>query len=218
MPYAEGSCLVSSGNTRVVCAASVRDEVPAWIRGRRLGWLQAEYAMLPRSSSTRVPREIGRGPSARVQEIQRLIGRSLRAAIDLGGFGERTIDIDCDVVQADGGTRTASVTGAYVALVHALRRLEAAGAISASPLLRSVAAVSVGIVDGEVRLDLDHAEDRAASVDMNVAMTGDGDLVEVQGAAEHGVFARRQLDELLDLAATGIRELTTEQERALRRG
>jgi ribonuclease PH len=212
MPYAEGSCLASAGETAVICAATIETGVPRWLAGRRLGWLEAEYAILPRAARLRVPREVGLGGrKPRTHEIERLIGRALRAAIDLGGFGERTIRIDCDVLQADGGTRTVSVTGAFVALSLALDVLRDSGALAASPLLRSVAAVSVGVVDGDVLLDLDHAEDRAASVDMNVVMTGDGDFVEVQGTAERGVFDDSQLSSMLALAAGGIRELTARQ-------
>jgi ribonuclease PH len=216
MPYAEGSCLVQTGDTRVVCTATIERGVPVWLRGRGLGWLEAEYGMLPRCSPQQIQREVSKGrPASRTVEIQRLIGRSLRAAVDLGGFGERTIVIDCDVLQADGGTRTASVTGSFVALARALGHVERAGVIDSSPLIHSVAAVSVGIVDGEPRLDLDNAEDRAASVDMNVVMTGEGDFVEIQGTAEHGPFDHPATEALLKLARKGIGELLEHQRAAL---
>ena len=216
MPYAEGSCLVEMGDTRVICTATVDDYVPRWMLGTGTGWVTAEYQMLPRSSPERVQREVNKGkPSGRTQEIQRLIGRSLRAVADLGALGERSILIDCDVLQADGGTRTASITGAYVALAQAVAGLVDAGAIARSPLMDSVAAVSVGVVDGVACLDLDYSEDSTAAVDMNVVMTGAGKLVEVQGTAEHGTFDRNELDLLLDLAAGGIRELTARQSKSL---
>jgi ribonuclease PH len=215
MPYAEGSCLVTAGNTTVICSATIEDGVPRWLRGRRLGWLEAEYAMLPRATPEREPREdASTGVRPRTQEIQRLIGRALRAAIDLGGFGERTITIDCDVLQADGGTRTASVTGGFVALAIALDGVRSS---RETPLLRSVAAVSVGLVDGEAFLDLVRAEDRAASVDMNVVMTGEDDYVDLQCSAEHGVFDGAQLSDMLSLAKKGVRELTLCQRAVLER-
>lgn len=213
MPYAEGSCLVAMGDTKVICTATIDDSVPKWMSGRGLGWVTAEYSMLPRSSPQRIQREVNKGrPSGRTQEIQRLIGRSLRAVTDMTALGERTVWLDCDVLSADGGTRTASITGAYVALATALERVTPDGDL---PLLDSVSAVSVGIVKGETCLDLNYVEDSSADVDMNVVMTGAGKLVEVQGTAEHGVFDRKQLDELLDLATKGIGELTAEQDRAL---
>ena len=216
MPYAEGSCLVEMGDTRVICTATVDDYVPRWMLGTGTGWVTAEYQMLPRSSPERVQREVNKGkPSGRTQEIQRLIGRSLRAVTDLGALGERSILIDCDVLQADGGTRTASITGAYVALEQAVAGLVGAGALTGSPLMDSVAAVSVGVVDGVTCLDLDYSEDSTAAVDMNVVMTGAGKLVEVQGTAEHGTFDRNELDLLLDLATGGIRELTAHQSKSL---
>ena len=216
MPYAEGSCLVQTGGTRVVCTATIEEGIPDWLRATELGWLEAEYCMLPRSSPQRIQREVNTGrPRPRTIEIQRLIGRSLRAAVNLGGLGKRTIVIDCDVLQADGGTRTASITGSFVALARALEHLERQGGIDASPLLHSVAAVSVGIVDGEPRLDLDHAEDRGASVDMNVVMTGEGDFVEIQATAEHGSFDHSATEALLDLARKGILELLEQQRAAL---
>ena len=216
MPYAEGSCLIEMGNTKVICTATVDDGVPRWLQGKGLGWLTAEYSMLPRSSPERISREVSKGrPSGRTQEIQRLIGRALRAAVDIGGFGERTIYLDCDVLQADGGTRTASITGSYVAASLAFRWLQEKSLIKASPVLRSVAAISVGLIDGQPLLDLPYEEDSIAGVDMNVVMTGDGDLIEVQGTAERGVFSRAELDSLVDLATKGIEELTVLQEKAL---
>lgn len=212
MPYAEGSCFVEMGDTKVICTATVEDGVPRWLAGKQTGWVTAEYGMLPRSSPERIAREVNRGrPGGRTQEIQRLIGRSLRAITDMAAIGERTVLIDCDVVRADGGTRTAAITGAWVALAQALEPL----ASDATPLLDSVSAVSVGIVDGTVCLDLNYAEDSTAQVDMNVVMTGSGKLVEVQGTAEHGAFERSELDLLLDVAAKGIGELTAHQDRVL---
>ena len=212
MPYAEGSCFVEMGDTKVICTATVEDGVPRWLAGKQTGWVTAEYGMLPRSSPERIAREVNRGrPGGRTQEIQRLIGRSLRAITDMAAIGERTVLIDCDVLRADGGTRTAAITGAWVALAQALEPL----ASDATPLLDSVSAVSVGIVDGVVCLDLNYAEDSTAQVDMNVVMTGSGKLVEVQGTAEHGAFERSELDLLLDVAAKGIGELTAHQDRVL---
>ena len=216
MPYAEGSCLVEFGDTRVICTATVEDGVPKWMHGRGVGWLTAEYSMLPRSTSERVPREVNKGrPSGRTQEIQRLIGRSLRAVADMGAMGERTVWLDCDVMQADGGTRTASITGAYVATALAFQALVDAGAMKAVPLVDSVSAISVGIVEGTPCLDLNYAEDSTAQVDMNVVMTGAGKLVEVQGTAEQGAFERSELDLMLDLATKGILEITSRQEETL---
>ena len=216
MPYAEGSCLVAMGSTRVVCTATIEDEVPRWMKGRGLGWVTAEYAMLPRSSPERISREVNKGrPSGRTQEIQRLIGRSLRAITDMEVIGERSIYIDCDVLQADGGTRTASITGSYVALAQAVGALQAAGSMPSGVLHDSVSAVSVGIIDGTPCLDLDYAEDSKAGVDMNVVMTRGGKLVEVQGTAEHGVFERAELDDLLELASGGIAQLAMYQNQAL---
>ena len=214
-PYAEGSCLISCGNTRVLCTASVEDGVPSWRRGRGEGWMTAEYAMLPRATHTRTSRErekIG----GRTQEIQRLIGRSLRAMLDDFKFGEFTIKVDCDVLQADGGTRTASITGASVAVVDAFSWLVREKKIQASPVKRRVAAVSVGVIDGEPRLDLDYSEDVRAEVDMNVVMTSEGKYVEVQGTGEHGTFDRSALDRLLGLADGGVSTLLRAQEDALR--
>lgn len=205
-PNAEGSCLVSFGGTRVLCTASAESGVPSWRKGRGEGWLTAEYAMLPRATSTRTPRERGQ-IGGRTQEIQRLVGRSLRAMLDDFRFGEYTVRVDCDVLQADGGTRTAAITGACIAVVDAFDWLVARGAIEATPVRRRVAAVSVGMVDGEPRLDLDYPEDVRAGVDMNVVMTSEGEFVEVQGTGEHTTFDRGALDLLLDLATGGIREL-----------
>jgi len=214
--FAEGSCLIEVGKTRVLCAASFEEKVPPFLRGSGRGWVTAEYSMLPRSTSTRSSREVERGrPSGRTQEIQRLIGRSLRAVTDLGGFGEASVTVDCDVIVADGGTRTASITGAYVALYDAFRKMRDAGKTDRIPLVEEVAAVSVGIVDGAPVLDLPYEEDSTASVDFNVVMTGGGRFVEVQGTAEGEPFDRTQLDELLELAAGGIRRLVANQREAL---
>jgi ribonuclease PH len=214
--WAAGSVLFSMGKTRVLCAASVSTEAPRWLRGTGKGWVTAEYSMLPASTTERSPREVNRGrPGGRTQEIQRLIGRSLRAVTDLGSLGERTITVDCDVLQADAGTRTAAITGGYVALSTALRRLAEDGVVPATALTDTVAAVSVGIVEGEPRLDLSYEEDATAEVDCNVVMTGSGALVEVQGTAEGAPFDRAQLDELLDLASAGVAELTKIQAEAL---
>jgi ribonuclease PH len=212
--YAEGSCLISCGNTRVLCTASVEDGVPSWRRGRGEGWMTAEYAMLPRATHTRTSREREK-VGGRTQEIQRLIGRSLRAMLDDINFGEFTIKVDCDVLQADGGTRTASITGASVAVADAFDWLVREKKIAASPVRRRVAAVSVGVIDGEPRLDLDYAEDVRAEVDMNVVMTSEGKYVEVQGTGEHGTFDRAALDRLLALAEGGITALLRAQGEAL---
>jgi ribonuclease PH len=212
MPNAEGSCLAAMGNTKVICTASIEQGVPRWMAGRGKGWVTAEYSMLPRSTSERVSREVNKGrPSGRTQEIQRLIGRSLRAVTDMAAMGEWTVWLDCDVLQADGGTRTASITGAYVALVEAFQLLIERGEMKTLPLIDSVAAVSVGIIEGRPCLDLNYVEDSSAQVDMNVVMTGSGRLVEVQGTAEDGTFDRAELDQLLDLATKGIGELTARQ-------
>jgi len=208
--------LIEFGSTRVLCAASVLDEVPRWRRGSGLGWVTAEYAMLPRSTNTRSDRESVKGRvGGRTHEISRLIGRSLRACIDLKALGENSIMIDCDVLQADGGTRTAAITGGYVALADAIAWLAARKRCRGQPLAGSVAAVSVGIVGGEPRLDLCYAEDVAAETDMNVVCTGDGDFVEVQGTAEREPFDRKLLDELLDLATAGCADLARLQREAL---
>jgi ribonuclease PH len=214
--WAAGSVLFSMGRTRVLCAASVSDDPPRWLRGSGRGWVTGEYSMLPAATEERTPREVHRGrPAGRTQEIQRLIGRALRSVTDLPRLGERMITVDCDVLQADAGTRTASITGGYIALALALRDLEASGAAPAGILRDTVAAVSVGLVDGEPRLDLCYEEDAAAGVDCNVVMTGTRAMVEVQGTAEGEPFSRGQLDDLLDLAGTGIDELTKIQRVAL---
>jgi ribonuclease PH len=214
--FAEGSCLIAFGHTRVLCAASVEDGVPPWRKGSGLGWLTAEYAMLPRATHTRTPRERSQ-LGGRTQEIQRLIGRSVRAMLDDFAFGEYTVRLDCDVLQADGGTRTAAITGGCIAVVDALDWMVRTGRIAASPVRRHVAAVSVGIVHGERRLDLDYAEDVRADVDMNVVMTSEGRFVEVQGTGEHGTFDRPALDALIELAAGGIGELLEIQRSAISR-
>ncbi len=212
MPYAEGSVLIRMGNTHVAVSASVEERVPGWMRGKGRGWVTAEYSMLPRATHDRTQREVTRGKaSGRTQEIQRLIGRSLRAVTDLTLLGERTVWIDCDVIRADGGTRTASITGAYVALALALGELKKKGRIARSPLTDTLAAVSVGIVDGVHLLDLAYAEDSKAQVDMNVVMTGKGELVEIQGTAEDAPFPRTGLDRLIDLATLGVNRLTEAQ-------
>ncbi len=214
--HAEGSVLIASGDTRVICTASVEDGVPGFLKGRGQGWVTAEYGMLPRSTHTRTDREAARGKqSGRTQEIQRLIGRSLRAVTDLGGLGERTVKLDCDVIQADGGTRTASVTGAFIALHDAVGTLLRRGALSASPIRDFVAAVSVGLYEGVPVLDLDYAEDSGCDTDMNVAMTGSGGFVEIQGTAEGEPFSPAQMDALLALAKRGIAELIAKQKAAL---
>ena len=214
---AEGSALIEMGNTRVICAASVEDKLPPHLRYQRTeGWVTAEYGMLPRSTHTRSQRETGRGgPSGRTHEIQRLIGRSLRAIANRKVMGERTITLDCDVLQADGGTRTAAITGAYVALAIACKRLLKDRRITKSPIVAEVAAVSVGIVDGVALLDLKYDEDSRAEVDMNVVCTGDGRFIEVQGTAEGSPFTREQMDNLLELAKKGIAELVTLQRYAI---
>jgi ribonuclease PH len=215
VPVAEGSVLIEVGQTRVICTATVDDGVPSFLKGSGKGWVTGEYGMLPRATEQRTARESSRGrQSGRTLEIARLIGRSLRAVIDQQKLGERTVWLDCDVIQADGGTRTASITGAFVALTLALERLVAAGMLRAVPLTDSVAATSVGLVLGEPRLDLCYEEDSHAEVDMNVVMTGSGKFVEIQATAESRPFAGDQLDELLALATGGIRELT-EHQRAL---
>ena len=209
--HPEGSVLIEFGVTKVICTASVEDRVPPFLKGQGLGWVTAEYAMLPRSTNTRTPRD-NRGPSGRSQEIQRLVGRALRAVVDRGKLGERTIWLDCDVIQADGGTRTAAITGAFIALADALGRIPG---VDVSAVLRDyVAAISVGIVKGRPLLDLNYVEDSSADVDMNVVMTGGGAFVEVQGTAEQTPFARAQLDLLLNLADQGIRQLVALQRRA----
>ncbi|EDY86216.1 ribonuclease PH [gamma proteobacterium HTCC5015] len=214
--HAEGSVLVEFGNTKVICTASVEERVPPFLKGQGQGWVTAEYGMLPRSTGSRMGREAARGKqSGRTQEIQRLIGRSLRAAIDLEALGERQITLDCDVIQADGGTRTASITGAFVALTDAVNQLINDGKLSKSPLLGQVASISVGIYEGTPVLDLDYPEDSNAETDMNVVMNDAGHFIEVQGTAEGHAFRREELNQLLDLADKGIRELFEVQKAAL---
>jgi len=215
-PFPEGSCLIELGQTRVVCSATIDQQVPPWLRGAGRGWVTAEYSMLPRSTVERSRREVSAGrPSGRTQEIQRLIGRSLRAITDLPALGERQIIVDCDVIVADGGTRTASITGAYIALADAVRRLQETGGISRWPLRTEVAAISVGLTGEHTLIDLDYSEDAAADVDFNVVMTGTGGLVEVQGTAEGEPFSREVLDRILDVASSGIGELVRAQRAAL---
>ena len=214
--HPEGSVLIEWGDTRVVCSASVEEKVPHFCRGTGSGWVTSEYGMLPRSTGTRMIRESSKGrPSGRTQEIQRLIGRALRSVVDLDALGEKTVWIDCDVIQADGGTRTASITGAFVALAIALEEMVRRGGIEKPPFLDYVAAVSVGIVDGESFLDLNYGEDSNAQVDMNVVMTGHGDFVEVQGTAEGVPFSRRELNQLVDFAEAGIERLVKIQKEVL---
>ena len=214
--HAEGSVLVRMGDTHVLCTASVEENVPSFLRGKGQGWVTAEYGMLPRSTHTRTAREAAKGKqTGRTQEIQRLIGRSLRAVIDLRALGERQITLDCDVLQADGGTRCASITGAWVALHDACQKLVASGKLAANPLRDHVAAVSAGIVGGQPVLDLDYAEDSDCDTDMNVIMTGTGGIVEIQGTAEGAPFSRQELNSLVDLAAGGISELVVLQRQAI---
>jgi ribonuclease PH len=213
---ATGSALISMGETRVICTASAQDTLPRWLTGKGKGWITAEYAMLPGSTGDRKPREVTKGrPDGRSVEIQRLIGRSLRGVVDFEALGERTVFLDCDVLQADGGTRCAAITGAYVALALACAKLEKDERLKRNPLTGSVAGVSCGIVNGQARLDLDYGEDSNAEVDANVVMTGDGGLVEVQATAERTPLSRARLDELLALAAGGIAELRAIQEQAI---
>jgi ribonuclease PH len=214
--HAEGSVLIAFGDTRVLCTASIEDRVPGFLKGKGQGWLTAEYGMLPRATHTRSDREAARGKqSGRTQEIQRLIGRSLRSVFDLDALGERTLTLDCDVLQADGGTRTASITGAFVAAHDAVSTLLASGALTASPIRDFVAAISVGIKDGVALLDLDYGEDSTCDTDMNVVMTGSGGMIEVQGTAEGAAFTRDELNGLLDLAGQGIAALIDTQRQAL---
>jgi ribonuclease PH len=216
LEWAEGSALLEMGKTRVLASASYEPKVPRWLQGTGSGWVTAEYSMLPRATSVRTPREVQSGrPSGRTQEIQRLVGRSLRAVTALEGMGECTLWIDCDVIQADGGTRTASITAGYLALAQALGRLEEAGSVPSDALTDSVAAVSVGIVEDELLLDLNYEEDAKAEVDFNVVMTGSGSLVEVQGTAEGRAFSHDQLDSLVKLASDGIDQLTEFQRQTL---
>lgn len=213
---AEGSALIEVGNTRVLCAATVEDTVPQWMRGSGRGWVTAEYSMLPRATAERTAREVNKGkPSGRTQEIQRLIGRSLRSVVDMNALGERTIIVDCDVIQADGGTRTASITGAYVALALAIAKLRQFGALAKSPLTGAVAATSVGIVGGIAMLDLCYDEDSHAEVDMNVVITGAGQFVEIQATAERSAFGDEHLAELLKLARAGAAALFDVQKKAI---
>ena len=214
--YAEGSVLIEIGQTRVICTASVDDRVPMFLRGQGKGWVTAEYAMLPRATETRTQRESGRnGLSGRTQEIQRLIGRSLRAIVDASRLGERTVYLDCDVIQADGGTRTASITGAFVALVLALRKLYNDGKLAAPlPIRDFVGAVSVGVISGQVMVDLDYSEDSRAEVDMNIVRTGGGQFIEIQGTAESRPFTQAQMEEMVQLSSRGIEQLI-EQQRAV---
>jgi len=206
--HAEGSVLVEFGNTKVICTASIEESVPPFLKGKGEGWVTAEYSMLPRATHTRNKRDSTQGkPNARAQEIQRLIGRSLRGIVDLKALGERQILIDCDVIQADGGTRTASITGAYVALRDAIDSLIASGKLTESPLIDAVAAISVGIYQGSAVLDLDYVEDSNCDTDMNVVMTASGKLIEIQGTAENGAFDRLALNQMLDLAEQGIKQL-----------
>jgi ribonuclease PH len=214
--HAEGSVLVKFGDTHVLCTASIDEKVPGFLKGKGQGWVTAEYGMLPRSTGSRMDREAAKGKqSGRTQEIQRLIGRSLRAIIDLQKLGERSIQIDCDVIQADGGTRTASITGAYVALHDAISTLLKSGKITQSPLKDSIAAISVGMHQGQAVLDLDYIEDSDCDTDMNVVMTGSGGFVEIQGTAEGEPFSRDAMDAMLDLAAYGIKQLTVKQKEVL---
>lgn len=213
-PYAEGSALIEIGGTKVICTASVEDRVPMFMRNKGLGWVTAEYAMLPRATNTRTQRETQK-PSGRTAEIQRLIGRSMRAIVNTKLLGERQIYLDCDVIQADGSTRCASITGAYVALALACRKLVKTGVISTNPILSEVAAVSVGIIEGTPILDLAYAEDSEADVDMNIVCTGEGKFIELQGTAEREPFSREQMDAMLVLAEKGIHELFTIQRYAL---
>jgi ribonuclease PH len=212
--HPEGSVLVEFGDTKVICTASIEEKVPPFLKGKGEGWVTAEYGMLPRATNTRGTRE-NRGPSGRSQEIQRLVGRALRAVVERGKLGERTFWIDCDVIQADGGTRTAAITGAYVALADAIGKLVTAGALPRAPLRDFVAAISVGVVGGRAILDLNYVEDSTAEVDMNVVMTGAGEFVEVQGTAEQVAFGRQRLDEMLALAEGGIRRLVALQRQAV---
>jgi len=214
--HAEGSVLIKCGDTHILCTCSIEESVPSFLRGKGQGWVTAEYGMLPRSTSSRMPREAAKGKqSGRTQEIQRLIGRSLRAIIDLKKLGERTIHVDCDVIQADGGTRTASISGAYIAIYDAIQTLIDSNKISASPLINSIAAISVGIKNGEVFLDLDYEEDSSCDTDMNIVMTGNGEFVEIQGTAEGVAFSRKEMDNLINMAASGIKIITQKQTEAI---
>lgn len=216
LPFAEGSALIEMGNTKIICTATVEEKVPSFLRGKGAGWVTAEYAMLPRSTQTRTQREIQR-LSGRTQEIQRLIGRSLRAAVDLAKLGERQITIDCDVIMADGGTRCASITGGFVALAIACKKLVSSGILKENPIISEVAAVSVGIIQDSIILDLCYEEDFAADVDMNIVGTASGQFVEIQGTAEQGSFDFNQMSRMIELAQKGIRELVEMQKNALAR-
>ena len=215
LKHAEGSCLIAFGDTKVVCSASVEEGVPPFLKGKGQGWVTAEYGMLPRSCTQRINREKG-GGSGRTQEIQRLVGRSLRAIVDMKKLGERTVKIDCDVIQGDGGTRTASISGGYIALVMALKKIKKAGLISALPVTEQVAAISVGMKDGQPLLDLNYVEDSGADVDMNIVMVGSGKFVEVQGTAEQQAFSKKDMDAMFLLAQKGIKELFLMQNKILR--
>lgn len=214
--YAEGSVLIEFGNTKVICTASVSEKVPAFLKGQGKGWITAEYSMIPRATGERNQRESAKGKlSGRTMEIQRLIGRALRTAIDLDKLGERTVTIDCDVIQADGGTRTTSISGGYIALALAMKKLVNEGILAENPIISNVAAISVGIVGGTPMLDLKYSEDSAAEVDMNVVMNGEGRFVEVQGTGEEATYTRAELNELLDLAEAGINEIIELQNRVI---
>lgn len=216
LKHAEGSALIEAGDTRVICAVSLEEKVPPFLRGTGKGWVTAEYSLLPRSTHTRTPRESVRGKvTGRTQEIQRLVGRSLRSVVDLKALGERSFMVDCDVLQADGGTRTLAITGAYVALYQALERMVETGALRTLPVKDSVAATSVGLVEGEMLLDLCYAEDSVAEVDFNLVMTGKGKFVEVQGTGESGFFTKSQMDAMIALARKGITDLVALQKKAL---
>lgn len=215
LKHAEGSCLIAFGDTKVVCSASVEEGVPPFLKGKGQGWVTAEYGMLPRSCTQRINREKG-GGSGRTQEIQRLVGRSLRAVVDMKKLGERTIKIDCDVIQGDGGTRTASITGGYIALAMAIKKIKKQKLITVSPLVEQVAAISVGMRDGQALLDLDYTEDSSAEVDMNIVMVGAGKFVEIQGTAEGKAFAKKDMDAMVKLAEKGIRELFALQKKILK--
>ena len=215
LKHAEGSCLISFGDTKVVCSASVEEGVPPFLKGKGQGWVTAEYGMLPRSCTQRINREKG-GGSGRTQEIQRFVGRSLRAVVDMTKLGERTIKIDCDVIQGDGGTRTASITGGYIALAMAVKKIMKQKLVTVSPLTEQIAAISVGMKDGRAILDLNYAEDSKAEVDMNIVMVGAGKFVEIQGTAEGKAFAKKDMDAMIKLAEKGIRELFVVQKKILK--
>ncbi len=210
--HAEGSVLIKCGDTHVICTASIEENVPSFLKGKNQGWVTAEYGMLPRSTSTRMVREASKGKqSGRTQEIQRLIGRSLRSIVDLKKLGERTIKIDCDVIQADGGTRTSSITGAYIALYDAIQNIINKGILKESPIIDSIAAISLGIKDSDILLDLDYAEDSSCDTDMNIVMTGGGKFIEIQGTAEGVAFTRNEMNNLIDIAEQGIKQITVIQ-------